>query len=255
MAHRKVVGPDKLPAELMKLFLDGGQDLLHDFHAIIVAVWQTGEVPHQRKDATIQVLYKKGDTLECGNDGGISLVAHVGKVLLKAVASRLSRYCERTSRAASTRTDRRSICCSWSSDSTSWPGRAPWFRVPSTSPRLTTRLTGNCYGTCPDDTACPPRMLTAICHFHEGTRARVQKGRRTPLRVVLRGPRSPTRVQSHPPAVKPVLRRDDHGLLRRVGREHEGDGGHGNDREGGSSAQEGMKGRKTGTVMTDAAAL
>eukprot|EP00752_Nemacystus_decipiens_P015555 g13878.t1 len=95
MANRKAVGPDDLPAELIKLFLGGDRSLLHDFHAIIVAVWQTGEVPQQWKDATVKVLFKKGDPLECGNYRGISLVAHAGKVLLKIVATRLSNYCER----------------------------------------------------------------------------------------------------------------------------------------------------------------
>ena len=95
MANRKAVGPDDLPAEVIKLFLDGDQRLLHDLHAIIVAIWQTGEVPQQWKDATIKVLFKKGDPLECGNYRGISLGAHAGKVLLKIVATRLSHYCER----------------------------------------------------------------------------------------------------------------------------------------------------------------
>ena len=38
MANRKSVGPDDVPPELIKLFLDGDQNLLHDFHAIVVAV-------------------------------------------------------------------------------------------------------------------------------------------------------------------------------------------------------------------------
>ena len=40
------------------------------------------------------VLHKKGYKTECGNYGGISLVSHAGKVLLKVVARRLSVYCE-----------------------------------------------------------------------------------------------------------------------------------------------------------------
>ncbi|CAB1109348.1 unnamed protein product [Ectocarpus sp. CCAP 1310/34] len=63
MANRKAVGPDDLPAELIKLFLDGDQGLLREFHAIVVDVWQTGDVPQQWKDATINVLFKKGDTM------------------------------------------------------------------------------------------------------------------------------------------------------------------------------------------------
>ncbi|CAB1101616.1 unnamed protein product [Ectocarpus sp. CCAP 1310/34] len=96
MANRKAVGPDDLPAELIKLFfLDGDQGLLREFHAIVVDMWQTGDVPQQWKDATIKVLFKRGGTMECGNYRGISLVAHAGKVLLKVVATRLSHYCER----------------------------------------------------------------------------------------------------------------------------------------------------------------
>ncbi|CAB1109975.1 unnamed protein product [Ectocarpus sp. CCAP 1310/34] len=60
MAIRKGVGPDDLPAELIKLFLDGDQGLLREFNATVVDVWQTGDVPRQWKDATIEVLFKKG---------------------------------------------------------------------------------------------------------------------------------------------------------------------------------------------------
>ncbi|CAB1118404.1 unnamed protein product [Ectocarpus sp. CCAP 1310/34] len=95
MANRKAVGPDDLPAELIKLFLDEDQSLLRESHANVVDVWQTRDVPQQWKDATTKVLFNKGDTMECGNYRGISLVAHAGKVLLKVVATRLSHYCER----------------------------------------------------------------------------------------------------------------------------------------------------------------
>lgn len=92
MANEKAVGPDDLAAEL---FLNGNQGLLHEFHAIVVDVWQTGELPQQWKDTTIKVLFTKGGTLECVNYRGISLVAHAGKVLLNLIATRLSHYCER----------------------------------------------------------------------------------------------------------------------------------------------------------------
>ena len=95
MANKKAVGPDELPAELIKLFLDGDQVLLRQFYAIIRTIWQSGRVPQQWKDASIKVLHKKKDKTECGNYRGISLVAHAGKVLLKLVATRLGDYCER----------------------------------------------------------------------------------------------------------------------------------------------------------------
>ena len=89
-----MVGPDGLPAELLKV-LAGGESTLVKFHDIIVAVWRGGGVPQQWKDATIEVLHKKKDRAECGNYRGISLVAHAGKVLLKVIAGRLNDYCER----------------------------------------------------------------------------------------------------------------------------------------------------------------
>ena len=64
------------------------------FHAILVQVWNGGEVPQQWKEATIKVLYKKSDRSNCNNYRGISLLSHAGKVLLKIVANLLSDYCE-----------------------------------------------------------------------------------------------------------------------------------------------------------------
>ena len=53
-------------------------------------------MPQQRKDVIIIELHKKKDRKECGNyRGGISVVAHAGKILLKIMAPHLSEYCER----------------------------------------------------------------------------------------------------------------------------------------------------------------
>ena len=95
MANVKAMGPDELPAELLKLVLsDSSHEILLAFHDIIVAVWMTGEVPQEWKDATIKVLHKKKDQTKCSNYRGLSLVAHAGKVLLKIVANRLGDFCE-----------------------------------------------------------------------------------------------------------------------------------------------------------------
>ena len=95
VANDKVMGPDELPAELLKLGLsDSSHEILLAFHDIIVAVWMTGEVPQEWKDATIKVLHKKKDRTECSNYRGLSLVAHAGKVLLKIVANRLGDFCK-----------------------------------------------------------------------------------------------------------------------------------------------------------------
>ena len=95
MANGKAMGLDELPAELLKLGLsDSSHEILLAFHDIIVAVWMTGEVRQEWKDAAINVLQKKKDRTECSNYRGLSLVAHAGKVLLKIVANRLGDFCE-----------------------------------------------------------------------------------------------------------------------------------------------------------------
>ena len=95
MANGKAMGPDELPAELLKLGLsDSSHEILLAFHDISVAVWMTGEVPQEWKDTTIKVLHKKNDRIECSNYRGLSLVAHAGKVLLKIVANRPGDFCE-----------------------------------------------------------------------------------------------------------------------------------------------------------------
>lgn len=94
MADNKAVGPDELPAEILKLGLKEEPAILESLHNIIVAIWRGGEVPQKWKDAVIKVLHKKGDRTECSNYRGISLVSHAGKILLKVVASRLSASCE-----------------------------------------------------------------------------------------------------------------------------------------------------------------
>ena len=88
MPNWKAVGPDSLPAEILKI---DHPEFIRYFHNLLVNVWRTCDVPQQWKDATMKVLNTKNDW---SNYRGISLVAHSGRVLLKMVASRLSNYCE-----------------------------------------------------------------------------------------------------------------------------------------------------------------
>ena len=94
MANTKALGPDGLPAELLKFGLQQDRTILREVHRLTILIWRQGTVPQQWKDAVITVLHEKGDKTECGNYSGISLVSHAGKVLLKVVAGRLSAYCE-----------------------------------------------------------------------------------------------------------------------------------------------------------------
>ena len=59
MVNGKAMGTDEVPAELLKLGLsNSSNEILFAFHHIIVAVWMTGEVQQEWKDATINVLHK-----------------------------------------------------------------------------------------------------------------------------------------------------------------------------------------------------
>ena len=94
MANAKAVGPDGLPAELLKLGLQQDRIILRELHRLTILIWRQGKVSQQWKDAVITILHKKGDKMECGNYRGISLVSYAGKVLLEVVARRLSAYCK-----------------------------------------------------------------------------------------------------------------------------------------------------------------
>ena len=182
MVNGKAMGPDALPAERLKLVLsDSSHEILLAFHDIIVDVWMTGEVPQEWKDATIKVLHKKKDRTECSNYWGLSLVAHIGKILLKIVANRLGDFCEEAGilpeeqcgfRPQRSTTDmmfvvRRLQELGWTSNisleicfidlakSYDSVDRVPLWEVLA------------CFGV-------SPRMIMVIRMFHDGMRARVQ---------------------------------------------------------------------------------
>ena len=94
MANAKAVGPDGLPAELLKLGLQQDRIILLELHRLTILIWRQGKVLQHWKDAVIIVLHKKGDKTECGNYRDISLVSYAGKALFKVVARRLSAYFE-----------------------------------------------------------------------------------------------------------------------------------------------------------------
>ena len=94
MVNEKAVGPDGLPAELLKFGLQQDWTILLEFHRLTTLIWREGKLPQQWKDAVITVIHRKGDKTAYRNYRGISLVSHAGKVLLKVVARRLSAYCE-----------------------------------------------------------------------------------------------------------------------------------------------------------------
>ena len=89
MHNWKAPGPVSLVVELLKIDEPAVPIVLERFHAILVEVWNGGEIPQQWKDA-IKVLYKKSDRSNCNNYRGVSLLSHAGKVPLKSVANRIN---------------------------------------------------------------------------------------------------------------------------------------------------------------------
>ena len=94
MTNAKLVGTDGLSAELLKLGLHQDRTILLELHRYTTLIWRERKIPKQWKYAVLTVLQKKGDETECGICRGISLVSHVGKVLIKVGARRRSAYCE-----------------------------------------------------------------------------------------------------------------------------------------------------------------
>ena len=65
------VGPDFLPAEILKL---DRPEFIRYFHDLLVNVWRTEEVPQQWNNATIKVLHKKKDALTAITTEGFRLL-------------------------------------------------------------------------------------------------------------------------------------------------------------------------------------
>ena len=92
MANAKAVGPDGLPAELLKLGLQQDRTILRELHRLTTLIWREGKIPRQWKDAVITVLHKKGDKTKCGNYRGISLVSYGSPYLQHRVATLLVQH-------------------------------------------------------------------------------------------------------------------------------------------------------------------
>ncbi len=86
-------GPDGLPAESLKVLThDGYLYTLGKFRDVIVAVSRAGGEPQQWAGVTMKAPHKKKYRTGCGNNRGISLEGHAGKVLLQVSPGRLIDY-------------------------------------------------------------------------------------------------------------------------------------------------------------------
>ena len=71
MPNWKAMGPDSLPAELLKI---DHPEFIRYFHNVLVNVWRTGDVPQQWKDATIKFLHKRRIALIATTTEGFRLL-------------------------------------------------------------------------------------------------------------------------------------------------------------------------------------
>ena len=93
MKNDKSPGLDGIPAEIFKA-LD--EDIVNSLLILFRKIWEQGDVPQDFRDALVINLYKnKGDTSNCNNYRGISLLSVAGKFLSKIMADRLVPLLER----------------------------------------------------------------------------------------------------------------------------------------------------------------
>ncbi|KAL0153085.1 hypothetical protein M9458_051610, partial [Cirrhinus mrigala] len=95
LKNGKSPGLDQVAVEGIKA---GGDTLLPRLHNLIKSIWRLDKVPTRWKKAIIIPIHKKGDSRECNNYHGISLLSVVGKVFMKILQSRLLKHREQTSR-------------------------------------------------------------------------------------------------------------------------------------------------------------
>ena len=68
LKNNRCAGEDGVPAEIFK---HAGDALKKKLHELVIQVWDVADVPQGWKNALIIKLYKKGDTMNCGNYRGI----------------------------------------------------------------------------------------------------------------------------------------------------------------------------------------
>jgi len=67
----KSPGTGQIPAELTKA---GDRKISHEFHKLIISIWNKEELSQERKKSNILSIYKNGDKTGCSNCRGVSLL-------------------------------------------------------------------------------------------------------------------------------------------------------------------------------------
>jgi hypothetical protein len=90
--YHKAPGPDQKPIEV-EIFAEC-EEYLAILWKVVEECLATGVVPNEMKDVIIAILFKKGDKRDTGNYRGLSLIAHLGKVLERMILNRLAPVAE-----------------------------------------------------------------------------------------------------------------------------------------------------------------
>ena len=97
--NHKAAGPDNLVIECSKIMVRLEQNDVCEvteyaklITSIINKMMDEGVVPSIWKDVIIAVVPKGGDNRVCENNRGISLQAHMGKVIESVIEARLNKY-------------------------------------------------------------------------------------------------------------------------------------------------------------------
>ena len=82
----KAAGPDGVPAEVYKA---AGPALIEKLHVLLTRIWDEEVIHSDLRDALIVTIFKKGDTTNCGNYRGISLLSIAGNIFARVLVCRL----------------------------------------------------------------------------------------------------------------------------------------------------------------------
>uniref|UniRef100_A0A8D8VC16 Craniofacial development protein 2 n=1 Tax=Cacopsylla melanoneura TaxID=428564 RepID=A0A8D8VC16_9HEMI len=89
--ENKAVGPDEIPAELVKLF--GGENIKW-ITTLYNKIYNSGTIPREWLKSEFIILPKKAGAKKCGDFRTISIMSHLLKIFLKIIHSRIYKKCE-----------------------------------------------------------------------------------------------------------------------------------------------------------------
>jgi len=89
LKNGKAPGVDEIVSECLK---KGRPCLLNQLHKLINIIWEQEEIPESWRVSVLCPVFKKGDTMECENYRGISLLNTTYKILSNILLIRINQY-------------------------------------------------------------------------------------------------------------------------------------------------------------------